>query len=306
MVQQSLFPIQHQRLWDLYKQACSSFWVTDEVDLSGDKGDLEKLSAQERKLLMRVLAFFSCSDIIVNDNLVCNFYQELDVPECKQFWAFQMGVEAVHSEQYALLIDTYATAEEKPQLFNGIESFPSIRAKADFCRRYMDTSYSLPLRIVAYACVEGVLFSSSFAVIYWLKKRGLCPGLTLSNEFISRDEGLHASFACEVFRTLLEKQSDLAVHTIVREAVEAECAFVSDNLDISVLGLNADSMCTYVRYIADRLLFELGHPKLYHVANPLEYMDMIALQTKANFFESRVSEYKKAVHDHTFSTDAEF
>lgn len=289
----SLFPITHLDAYKMYKQAAASFWVVEEVDLSRDHEDLERMSADEKHLLFTVLAFFAASDAIVNENLVARFYEEIDVQEIRQFYAMQIAMEAIHSEMYSILIDTYVKDTElKARLFNGIETTPCIRRKADFCLKYMDKNLPLNERLVAYACVEGILFSASFAVIFYFKKRGMMPGLTLSNEFIARDEGLHSQFSVLVYKTFEELPHE-TITEIVKESVDAEIQFVRTALTTSVLGFSTDDLEQYVRFIADRLLFELGCSKNYNVPNPLEWMDLQSMNTKTNFFESRVSEYAK-------------
>jgi len=293
----------------MYRKACASFWVTSEVDLSGDKAQFESLTKAERTLILEVLAFFAASDGIVNENLVCQFYQEVEEQEARQFYAIQIGVEAIHSEMYSILIDTYVSdSQQKLDLFNAIETHPAIKAKADFAFKYMDKSMPLSVRLVAYACTEGILFSASFATIYYFKKRGLMPGLTLSNEFISRDEGLHADFSCLVYQHKFMPLEESVIHEIVNDAVEAELAFVDSCLTGSVIGLSNESLKEYVRFISDRLLVQLDCSKVYNLKNPLEYMDIQSLQTKTNFFESRVSEYSRGMKGDLgdFCLDMEF
>lgn len=292
----TLFPITLPKHYAMYKQACASFWVAEEVDVTKDGKDLEELKQPEKDMLFRVLSFFAASDAIVSENLVAQFFGEIEDQEVRQFYAIQIGVEAVHSEMYSILIDTYVKdADTRAGLFAGVENSATIKAKADFCRKYTSRDIGLNKRLVAYACVEGILFSASFAVIYFFKKRGVLHGLTSANEFIARDEGLHATFSCLVYKTHTEPLPEEEVVEVVREAVLAEHAFVDECIPATIYGLSAERLKVYVEFIADRLLVELGFSKLYHVQNPLEYMDMQSLATKSNFFETRVSEYRKGL-----------
>ena len=308
----ALFPVKHKALWDLYEMAYRSFWTPSEIDLSRDKASLCLISDAERAQLFSVLSFFAASDLIVNDNLVVRFYSEIDLAEARQFYAVQMAIEAIHTHVYASLIETLADARERDALFDGIENVASVREKARFARKYTDPNRPLGERLIAYAFVEGVLFSSSFACIFNLKKRGLFPGLTHSNDFIARDEGLHARFSCAVYGVLcdtgaIERVATERVVEIAKEAAEAELAFVAESLVVPFLGMNAERMQVYVKYVADYVLGMLGVERVYCVENPFDFMDLISLNSKTNFFEARVSEYAKASSiDRRFALDAEF
>jgi ribonucleotide reductase beta subunit family protein with ferritin-like domain len=307
----ALFPIKHKELWDLYEMAYRSFWTPGEIDLSRDRASLALISDAERAQLFAVLSFFAASDLIVNDNIVVRFYAEIDIPEARQFYAVQMAMEAIHTHVYASLIETLADPDERALLFDGIERVPSVRAKARFAQKYTSVDRPLAERLIAYAFVEGVLFSSSFACIYSLKKRGLFPGLTHSNDFIARDEGLHARFSCAVYGALcetgaIERLTTARVVEIAREAADAELAFVAESLAVPFLGMNAERMQVYVRFVTDHILVMLGVERTYGVENPLDFMDLISLETKTNFFEARVSEYAKTAGDRRFALDAEF
>jgi len=289
-----MFPIEQPEMWEMYKKHEASFWTAEEIDLSQDGQDWEKLTEKEQHFIKHVLAFFAASDGIVLENLGLNFSNEVQVSEARAFYGFQMAMENVHSETYSLLIDQYIKdSKEKMHLFHAIETIPAVEVKATWAVNWMSRERSFYERIVGFACVEGILFSGSFCAIYWLKKRGLMPGLTFSNELISRDEGLHADFACLVYKLLKHKLSDELVHEIVRGAVEVEKAFICDALPCALIGMSADSMTTYIQFVADRLLVSLGHPMLYNVQNPFDWMELISLQGKTNFFEKRVGEYQK-------------
>jgi ribonucleotide reductase beta subunit family protein with ferritin-like domain len=308
----ALFPIKRQELWSLYEAAYRSFWTPSEIDLSRDRASLELISHAERAQLLAVLSFFAASDVIVNDNLVVRFYAEIDLPEARQFYAVQMAIEAIHTHVYASLIEAIADAGERETLFDGIENVPSVREKARFARKYTDPSRPLGERLVAYAFVEGVLFSSSFACIFNLKKRGLFPGLTHSNDFIARDEGLHARFSCAVYGALCDAGTIARVETervveIAREAAAAELAFVEESLAVPFLGMNAERMREYVKFVADYVLGMLGVERVFFAENPFDFMDLISLDSKKNFFEARVSEYAKpSAADRRFALDEEF
>ncbi|KAL7749179.1 Ribonucleotide-diphosphate reductase (RNR), small subunit [Sorochytrium milnesiophthora] len=307
-----LFPIVHHDVWQMYKKAEASFWTAEEVDLSKDMNDWDnKLNDDERHFVSHVLAFFAASDGIVNENLVERFSQEVQIPEARCFYGFQVMIENIHSEMYSLLIDTYIRdPKEREYLFNALDNIPCIQKKADWaCRWISDRNSSFGERLVAFAAVEGIFFSGSFAAIFWLKKRGLMPGLTFSNELISRDEGLHADFACLLFSMLERKPSVATVTAIISEAVRFEQEFLTDALPVALIGMNAELMQQYIEFVADRLLVALGCPKIYHRENPFDFMDMISMQGKTNFFEKRVGEYQKAgVMSGTleFTTDADF
>ncbi|MBK6263498.1 ribonucleotide-diphosphate reductase subunit beta [Marivirga sp. S37H4] len=290
-----LFPIQHADIWEYYKKAEASFWTAEEIDLSQDQKDWDNLSDNERYFIKHVLAFFAASDGIVNENLAENFVAEVQYTEAKFFYGFQIAMENVHSETYSLLIDTYVKDnKEKSMLFNAIDTMDCVKKKADWALRWIDEG-SYAERLIAFAAVEGIFFSGSFCSIFWLKKRGLMPGLTFSNELISRDEGLHCDFACLLYNSHLKNQlPKQTVIDIIADAVRIEQEFVTDSLPVNLIGMNADLMRQYIEFVADRLLTELDCPKLYNATNPFDFMEMISLQGKTNFFEKRVGDYQKA------------
>ncbi len=308
-----LFPIQHDDIWSFYKKAEASFWTAEEIDLSPDLIDWEnKLNDDERHFIKHVLAFFAASDGIVNENLAENFLAEVQYTEAKFFYGFQVAIENIHSETYSLLIDTYIkNTAEKNYLFNAIETLDCVRKKADWALRWIEKG-SFAERLVAFAAVEGIFFSGSFCSIFWLKKRGLMPGLSFSNELISRDEGLHCDFACLLYNNhLVNKLPQQQVIEIILDAVEIEKEFVTDALPVKLIGMNSDLMSQYIEFVADRLLVELNCPKQFNVTNPFDFMDMISIQGKTNFFEKRVAEYQKAgvmagKENQTFSLDDDF
>lgn len=307
-----LFPIKHKDIWKMYKQAEASFWTAEEIDLSTDINDWEnKLNDDERYFIKNVLAFFAASDGIVNENLAVNFMNEVQYPEARCFYGFQIMMENIHSETYSLLIDTYIKNEaEKQHLFHAIETVPSVGTKAEWALRWIENG-SFAERLVAFAAVEGIFFSGSFCSIFWLKKRGLMKGLSFSNELISRDEGLHCDFACLLYQELRNKLTEEKVKAIITNAVEIEKEFVTHSLPVQLIGMNADLMCQYIEFVADRLLLALGYSKVYKSANPFDFMEMISLQGKTNFFEARVSEYQKSgvmanKEEQVFSTDEDF
>lgn len=308
-----LFPIQHDDIWAFYKKAEASFWTAEEIDLSPDLIDWEnKLNDDERHFIKHVLAFFAASDGIVNENLAENFLSEVQYTEAKFFYGFQVAIENIHSETYSLLIDTYIKdTAEKNHLFNAIETLDCVKKKADWALRWIDKG-SFAERLVAFAAVEGIFFSGSFCSIFWLKKRGLMPGLSFSNELISRDEGLHCDFACLLYNNHLNnKLSKEDVKKIILDAVEIEKEFVTDALPVKLIGMNSDLMQQYIEFVADRLLVELGNEKIFNVSNPFDFMEMISIQGKTNFFEKRVGEYQKAgvlagKDNQTFSLDEDF
>lgn len=308
-----LLPIHYQSVWDMYKKAVASFWVAEEIDLYQDLADWEKLSADERHFISHVLAFFSSSDGIVNENLALRFYNDVQIPEARCFYGFQIAMENIHAETYALLIDTYIKDQaEKNHLFNAMETVPAVKKKADWAMKWIySDSASFPSRLLAFAAVEGIFFSGSFCAIFWLKKRGLMPGLTFSNELISRDEGLHTDFACLLYNMLQDKLSNEQVLELITEAVEIEKEFITEALPVSLIGINAKMMRQYIEFIADRLLRELGIPNHYNSTNPFDWMELISLEGKTNFFEKKVAEYQKAGvmsnrEDMTFTLDADF
>lgn len=291
-----VFPLKYHDIWEMYKTAEHSFWTSEEIDLSQDMTDWEeKLNDDERHYIKNVLAFFAASDGIVNENLAENFVKEVQYPEAKFFYGFQLTIENIHSETYSLLIDTYIKDnKEKDYLFNAIDTIDSVQKKAQWALKWID-SESFAERLIAFAAVEGIFFSGSFCSIFWLKKRGLMPGLTFSNELISRDEGLHCLFACLLHNKYIQnKVSEERIKEIICEAVEIEKEFVTDSLPVALIGMNEVLMQQYIEYVADYWLIELGCSKVYHVENPFDFMDMLSLQNKSNFFEKRVSEYQKA------------
>jgi ribonucleoside-diphosphate reductase beta chain len=308
-----LFPIQHNDIWEMYKKQEASIWTAEELDLSPDLVDWEsKLNDDERFFIKHVLAFFAASDGIVNENLAENFLSEVQYTEAKFFYGFQVMMENIHSETYSLLIDTYIKdTKEKNYLFNAIETFEPVKKKADWAMRWIDNG-SYAERLISFAAVEGIFFSGSFCSIFWLKKRGLMPGLTFSNELISRDEGLHCDFACMLYNNhLVNKLPKEQVQKIIADAVEIEKEFVTESLPVRLIGMNSDLMSQYIEFVADRLLTELGNDKIYNTSNPFDFMDMINLQGKTNFFEKRVGEYQKAgvlnnENNTTFSLDSDF
>ncbi|OCF40176.1 ribonucleoside-diphosphate reductase subunit M2 [Kwoniella heveanensis CBS 569] len=291
-----LFPIRYREIWQAYKASQASFWTAEELDLGHDLDDWnDKMTEQERFFILRILAFFAASDGIVGENIVSQFSMDVQIAEARAFYAFQSMMEQVHSETYSLLIETYVRdSEEKDFLFRGMENIPCVRKKADWALKYITDEMPFRLRLVAFACVEGIFFSGSFAAIFWLKKRGLMPGLTFSNELISRDEGTHTDFACLLYNHLRHRCPEDEVHQIVQEAVAIEKEFLTDALPCALIGINADLMCQYIEFVADRLVVDLGYPKIYNATNPFDWMELISLQGKANFFESRVSSYQLA------------
>lgn len=308
-----LFPIKHGNIWEWYKKSVASFWTAEEVDLTQDINDWEnKLTDNDRKFIKHVLAFFAASDGIVNENLVLNFMREVQIPEARCFYGFQVAIENIHAEMYSLLIDTYIKdPKEKDFLFNALQNLECVSKKGQWALRWIDNAPSFAHRLIAFAAVEGIFFSGSFCSIYWLKKRGLMPGLTFSNELISRDEGMHCDFACLLYSMLENKLDPAEVKAIITEAVEFEKEFVTDALPVSLIGMNAEMMGQYIEFVADRLLMSLGCEKEYGTANPFSWMDMISIQGKTNFFEKRVGDYAKAGvmtkrEDQVFSTEADF
>lgn len=290
-----LFPINHDKIWEMYKKAEASFWTAEEIDLSPDMLDWEnKLNNDERHFIKHVLAFFAASDGIVNENLAVNFMNEVQYPEARCFYGFQIMIENIHSEAYSLLIDTYIKNPiEKDHLFNAIDTVPCVGEKAEWALRWISKG-SFAERLVAFAAVEGIFFSGSFCSIFWLKKRGLMPGLSFANELISRDEGLHCDFACLLYSQLKNKLPLDILQNIIQSAVTIEKKFVRDAIPVRLIGMNADLMCQYIEFVADRLLVALGSPKIFKVSNPFDFMDMISIPGKTNFFERRVSEYQKS------------
>jgi len=305
----TLFPIKssEHHLYKMYKQSVAVFWTPDEIDFSKDLSDWAKLTENERHFIGRVLAFFAGSDGIVMENLVTRFQGEVDSQVVKLFYSFQNAMEGIHSETYSLLIDTYIKdEEEKAKLFNAISTVPCIGKKAEWALNWMGSDKSFATRLVGFACVEGIFFSGAFCSIFWLKKRGLLPGLTFSNELISRDEGLHTQFAVALFHTLNTKIFEDTVHEIIKEAVELEKEFICDALPCSLIGMNAKMMSQYIEFVADRLAVQLGTPKIFGAHNPFDFMDLISLEGKTNFFEKKVSEYSRVSSNAPLRLDEDF
>jgi ribonucleoside-diphosphate reductase beta chain len=307
-----ILPINYPQIWEMYKKHEASFWTAEEIDLSDDQKHWEGLSDGERHFISHVLAFFAASDGIVNENLAVNFMSEVQVPEARCFYGFQIMMENIHSETYALLIDSYIkNPTEKDRLFHAIDTVPCVKRKAEWALKWINNG-NFAQRLVAFAAVEGIFFSGSFCSIFWLKKRGLMPGLTFSNELISRDEGLHCEFACLLYSMLANKLSKEEVTEIIADAVVIEKEFVTDALPVRLIGMNADLMAQYIEFVADRWLVELGYDKLYNATNPFDFMEMISLQGKTNFFEKRVGDYQKSgvlnteAKSQAFSMDEDF
>jgi ribonucleotide reductase beta subunit family protein with ferritin-like domain len=332
----TLFPIQYHKLFELAKKHAATFWVAEEVPIYEDIPVWNALKENERYFIKNILAFFAASDGIVNENLVVNFYNEIEIPEVRYFYTIQMAIESIHSEQYSLLIDTYVPDEiEKEKLFRAIETIPAVNKKAQWAIKWIESAkkpnqqlqlhseelqlllpqcseelkgvltnlcgldkqeYDMDFstRLLAFICVEGIFFSGSFCAIYWLKDRGLMKGLATSNEFISRDENLHAEFAIELYKTICKRLPESSVHQIFTEAVDIEKEFISESLPVSLIGMNCKLMCEYIEYVADRWLIFLGYNKIYNTKNPFEFMNKMALSSKTNFFENKVTEYNKS------------
>jgi ribonucleotide reductase beta subunit family protein with ferritin-like domain len=292
-----LFPIQYPDIYEMYKKAASSYWVTDEINFQQDLSDLERMSANERFFINHILAFFAASDGVVMENLSLRFSNDVPVPEVRQFYAFQNAMEAVHSETYSVLIDTYVKDHtEQLKLFNAVENFPAIREKAEWAIKWINNeSASFAHRLVAFAIVEGLFFSASFCAIFWLRERGLLPGLSFANQLISRDESLHTEFACLLYSKLRNRLSTDDVAQMIREAVDIEMKFITESIPCNMIGMNADLMKDYIMYIADRLLVMLGYEKIYQKPNPFQFAEISSLEGKSSFFEVRVSEYAKPV-----------
>jgi ribonucleotide reductase beta subunit family protein with ferritin-like domain len=293
-----LYPIEHTTVWEYYKKAVASFWTAEEIDLTKDRDHWVKLTKDEQEFIKHTLAFFAASDGIVNENLALRFMNEIDIAEVKCFYGFQIAMENIHSETYSLLIDTYIDdAVEKDRLLNAIDTIPIIQKKANWCFKWInDVDSEFIYRLVAFACVEGIFFSSSFCSIYWLKKKGLMPGLTFSNELISRDESLHTEFAILLFHHFKNENNfdNNKIIQMVTEAVELEKEFATYSLEKNLIGMNSGLMGQYIEYVGDRLLVQLGFEKKWNVANPFDFMELISISSKTNFFESRVSQYSKA------------
>jgi ribonucleoside-diphosphate reductase subunit M2 len=291
-----MFPIKCDDIWKMYKKQMDCFWRAEELDLSKDLTNWQSLNADEKYFISMILAFFAASDGIVLENLASRFMNDVQLSEARAFYGFQIMMENVHSETYSLLIETYIKdKEEKSKLFNAISNYPCIKKKSDWAQKWIhDNRSSFPTRLVAFACVEGIFFSGAFCSIYWLKKRGLMPGLTFSNELISRDEALHCEFAILLYSKLNKKIEKNRIHEIIKEAVEIETEFICDALPCKLIGMNSDLMIQYIKFVADRLVVQLGYKKIYNVSNPFPWMELISLESKTNFFEKRVSEYALA------------
>jgi len=308
-----LFPLRYQDIWQKYKEAEASIWTVSEIDLGSDMKDWDNMTPDEQHFVKHVLAFFAASDGIVLENLAGRFMSDVKVPEARCFYGFQIMIENVHSETYSVLIDTYIRdPTEKLRLFHAVDNIACVRKKALWALKWISSTSSFAERLIAFAAVEGIFFSGSFCAIFWLKKRGLMPGLTFSNELISRDEGLHCDFACMLYKNhIVNKLSEAAVHAIIAEAVAIEVEFVTESLPVRLIGMNAELMKQYIEFVADRLLVSLGVEKLYKVSNPFDFMEMISLQGKTNFFEKRVGDYQKAgvmdaANHKVFTVDADF
>ena len=291
-----LFPIMYNDVYKLYKKAVSSFWTVDEIDLSKDINDWEKLNSNEKHFIKNILGFFAGSDGIVMENLSIRFMNEIQIPEVKAFYSYQIFNESIHSETYSLLIDTYIKdSNEKAIIFNSIENIPSVAKKASWAYKWIQNNeVNFATRLIAFAIVEGVFFSGSFCAIYWLKKRGLMPGLTFSNELISKDEGMHCEFAILLYSMIQNKVDEIIVHQIFKEAVLIEKEFIIDSIPCNMIGMNSNLMIQYIEYVSDRLLIQLGYNKIWNSENPFDFMELISLRPKSNFFEVRVGEYAKS------------
>ena len=294
-----MFPIQYDDIWKMYKKQVDCFWRAEEIDLTKDLADWDRLEKDEQYYISMILAFFAASDGIVLENLALRFMGDVQVSEARAFYGFQIAMENVHSESYSLLIDTYIQDEEhKERLFNAIDTFPCIKKKADWAKKWIgDNRSSFATRLVAFACIEGIFFSGAFCSILWLKKRGLMPGLTFSNELISRDEALHTEFAVLLYTKLQKKINKSRIYEIVREAVEIETEFICEALPCRIIGMNSELMTQYIQFVADRLCLQLGYDKIYGTANPFPFMELISLESKTNFFEKRVADYALATKD---------
>jgi ribonucleoside-diphosphate reductase subunit M2 len=291
-----MFPIQHNDVWEMYKKQVDCFWRAEEIDLTKDLVNWESLNQDEQFFISMILAFFAASDGIVLENLATRFINDVQLSEARAFYGFQIAMENIHSQTYSLLIETYIKdKDEKHKLFNAISNFPCIKKKSDWAQKWIrDNRSSFATRLVAFACVEGIFFSGAFCSIYWLKKRGLMPGLTFSNELISRDEALHCEFAVLLYSKLLKKIDKARIHEIIKEAVEIETEFICDALPCRLIGMNSDMMTQYIKFVADRLCVQLGYKKIYNVSNPFEFMELISLEGKTNMFERKISEYSLA------------
>jgi ribonucleoside-diphosphate reductase subunit M2 len=294
-----MFPIQHDDIWKMSKKQVDCFWRAEEIDLTKDLKDWMTLSPDEKYYISMILAFFAASDGIVLENLATRFMSDVQISEARAFYGFQIAMENIHSETYSLLIETYIKdVEEKTKLLNAIENFPCIKKKADWSKKWInDNRSNFSTRLVAFACIEGIFFSGAFCSIYWLKKRGLMPGLTFSNELISRYEALHTEFAILLYGKLKKKINKNRLYEIIKEAVDIEIEFICDALPCRLIGMNSELMTQYIKYVADRLCLQLGYDKIYNVSNPFSFMELISLESKVNFFEKRVSDYALASKD---------
>ena len=306
-----MFPIKHDDIWKMYQKQVDCFWRPEEIDLTKDLKDWDTLSQDEKHFISMILAFFAASDGIVLENLAMRFMSDVQLSEARAFYGFQIAMENIHSHTYSLLIETYIkNSEEKNRLFNAIEHFPSIKKKSDWAQKWIhDNRSSFATRLIAFACVEGIFFSGAFCSIFWVKKRGLLPGLTFSNELISRDEALHCEFAVLLYSKLLKKMSKIRVHEIIKESVEIEIEFICEALPCRLIGMNSQMMTQYIQFVADRLCVQLGYDKIYNVTNCFDWMEMISLNSKSNFFEKRVSDYalaNKTQNDNTFVLTEDF
>jgi ribonucleotide reductase beta subunit family protein with ferritin-like domain len=306
-----MFPITNQDIWAMYKKQMDCFWRAEEINLAQDLGDWEKLSSDEKHFISMVLAFFAASDGLVLENLASRFMNDVQVSEARAFYGFQIAMENVHSESYSLLIDTYIrNGEEKEKLFRAIENYPCIAKKANWAKKWIgDNRSSFASRLVAFAAIEGIFFSSSFASIYWIKKRGLMPGLTFSNELISRDEALHTEFAILLYSKLVKKLNKKRIYEIIQEAVEIEKEFITEAIPCRMIGMNAVLMKQYIEFVADRLIVQLGYDKIYNASNPFDFMELISIESKVNFFERTNAEYalaNKSIDKDIFNFDADF
>jgi len=306
-----MFPIEHQDVWEMYKKSVDCFWRAEEIDLSKDYADWETLNTDEKYFISMILAFFAASDGIVLENLATRFMSDVQISEARAFYGFQIAMENIHSQTYSLLIETYIkNSEEKHRLFNALEYFPCIQKKGDWAQKWINDNRSgFATRLVAFACIEGIFFSGAFCSIYWLKKRGLMPGLTFSNELISRDEALHTEFAILLYKKLVKKLTKARIHEIIKEAVEIENEFICEALPCRLIGMNAGLMTQYIQFVADRLCLQLGYDKIYNVSNPFDFMELISLESKTNFFEKRVDAYAlatKTKEEDVFEFNADF
>jgi len=306
-----MFPIQDQDIWKMYKKQVDCFWRAEEIDLSKDQMHWDALESSEKYFISMILAFFAASDGIVLENLAARFMNDVQLSEARAFYGFQIAIENIHSETYSLLIESYIkNTEEKTRLFHAIENFPCIKKKSDWAQKWMhDNRSSFATRLVAFACVEGIFFSGAFCSIYWLKKRGLMPGLTFSNELISRDEALHTEFAVLLYNKLQKRMTKARIHEIIKEAVEIETEFICEALPCRLIGMNSELMTKYIQFVADRLCLQLGYDKIYNGSNPFDFMELISLESKTNFFEKRVDSYalaEKTKADDVFEFTADF